>query len=134
VVDEPAWVWLTSRGRRSSGTSFVPYTPKLGGLARIRAINEVRMHVAKRAPGASWVSSRALLREPARSGQRPKAVVEIGGERHAIEVELIKRTRERACKMIDAHSSRYDAVVCCCAPATGDSTSACRRTTSGRSS
>lgn len=43
--DEPHWVWLSGRGMRLSGTGFAYLRPKIGAMARMRAVNEVRLHL-----------------------------------------------------------------------------------------
>lgn len=116
LADQPPWVWLTPRGARLSGTGLVGPTPGVGLLPRARAVNEVRLLIAKRAPEARWISHRLLGRQLGREGHIPNGVIEIGDERHAIEVELIQKTKARAVNIIDAHHARYDAVVCFCVP------------------
>ena len=69
LMDEPHWVWLTYRGVRLSGTGFRPSQPTPGAMVRIRAINEVRLHIARRAPEARWVSGRSVLREQGHQGR-----------------------------------------------------------------
>lgn len=116
MVDEPYWLWLTHRGAHRAGNGGAPYRPGVGKLARIRAVNEVRLQVAPRAPRARWVSGRSILRDQGRGAHIPNAVLEIGSERHALEVELVNKEKRRACRIIDAHSARYDAVVLFCTP------------------
>ncbi len=75
-------------------------------MARMRAVNEVRLHIARRAPEARWICARSIVREQGMRGYRPNAVVEVGGERHAILVRLRwqeRRVRPRHPR--DAHGS-----------------------------
>jgi hypothetical protein len=116
LVDQPAWVWTTERGARISGTGLSPWTLNVGSLPRIRATNEVRLQVRSRAPNAVWISDRLLRRVNGREGRIPNGVVEIGEERHAIQIELAIKTKARAISIISAHHARYDAVVCFCNP------------------
>jgi hypothetical protein len=109
--DEPHWAWLSGRGARLSGTGFMPGRPKVGAMARMRAVNEVRLHIARRAPEARWIGPRSVVREQGRSGYRPNAVVEIGRERHAIVVHLRAADQERVCDILETHMARYDAVI-----------------------
>ncbi len=109
--DEPHWAWLSCRGARLSGTGFRPNRPKVGAMARMRAVNEVRLHIARRAPDAHWISGRSIVRKQGRSGHRPNAVVEIGAERHAIVVQLRVGDHERARDIVETHMARYDAVI-----------------------
>ena len=114
--DEPHWLWLTQRGARLSGTDLHHRLPKVGAMARMRAVNEVRLHVAARAPQARWVSGRSIVREQGKHGYRPNAVVEIGRERHAIVVRLGIGGEERERAILETHIARYDAVIAFCAP------------------
>jgi hypothetical protein len=109
--DEPHWVWLTGRGTRLSGTGFAFCRPKVGAMARMRAVNEIRLHIAARAPKARWICSRSVLREQGKRGYRPNAVVEIGGERHAIVLCLRASDQRRVRAIIETHMARYDAVI-----------------------
>ena len=110
--DEPHWAWLTHRGARLSGTGFMPGRPKVGAMARMRAVNEVRLHIARRAPEARWISGRSVVREQGLKGKRPNAVVEIGAERHAIVVKHgIPHEQVRELQIIETHIARYDAVI-----------------------
>jgi transposase len=114
LADEPDWVWLTDGGTRLSEAGLKPYLPAPGALARLRAINEVRLRVDNGSSQARWIGWRTLRRELSGSGRIPNAVVEIGDERHAIEVELTRKEKEDAVRMIAHRSANYDAVVCFC--------------------
>ena len=112
LIDEPQWVWLTWRGARFSGLGFPANPPRVGAMARMRAVNEVRLHIARRAPEARWISGRSVMREQGPRGPRPSAVVEIGTEQHAIVVKPgIPQEPEREIRIVESHLSRYDAVV-----------------------
>jgi hypothetical protein len=112
LTAEPHWIWLTWRGARHSGIGFPAGAPRVGAMARMRAVNEVRLHIAARAPEARWVCGRTILREQGKRGRRPSAVVEHGEERHAIVVKHgLPHEREREIRVIEAHVARYDAVV-----------------------
>jgi hypothetical protein len=111
LYDEPHWAWLTGRGTRQSGTGLWPARPKVGAMARMRAVNEVRLHIARRAPEARWIGPRSIIREQGRTGYRPNAVVEIGAERHALVVLLRAGNQERARDIAETHMARYDALV-----------------------
>ena len=113
LMDEPPWVWLRRRGARFSGTGLWPVGVKVGAIARMRAVNEVRLHIANRAPEARWVSGRTVVREQGKRGRRPNAVVEIGSERHAIVVKHgVPQELERERTAIEDHMAGYDAVIC----------------------
>lgn len=118
LFGEPHWLWLTTRGARLSGTEFFEIRPKVGAMARVRAVNEVRLHIARRAPEARWISGRSVAREQGKRGHRPNAVVEIGRERHAILVRhgtCQAEARERA--ILESLMRGYDAAITFCAPA-----------------
>jgi len=118
---EPHWLWLTPRGARLSGTEFAGGCPRVGAMDRIRAVNEVRLHIAKRAPEARWICGRSVLREQGKKGRRPNAVVEIGRERHAILVKHGDRQAEwRERDIVESLMRGYDAVVAFCAPYPGN--------------
>lgn len=109
--DEPHWAWLSGRGARLSGMGFIGGRPRVGAMARMRAVNEVRLHIARRAPEAHWIGPRSIIREQGRTGYRPNAVVEIGAERHAIVVHLRAGDQERTRDIIETHIARYDALI-----------------------
>lgn len=108
---EPHWLWLTNRGCRLSGTGFNYLPPRVGAMARIRAVNEIRLHITRRAPDARWICGRTVFREQGRRGHRPNAVVEVEAERHALVALLHGKPRERLVPMLESHLRRYDALV-----------------------
>ncbi len=109
--DEPHWVWLTSRGINLSGTGFKIGRPKVGAMARTRAVNEIRLHIARRAPEARWICGRTIVREQGMHGYRPNAMVEVGAERHAILARLRSLEQRHLCDVLETHMARYDAVI-----------------------
>ncbi|HVC07360.1 MAG TPA: hypothetical protein VND98_07250 [Solirubrobacterales bacterium] len=111
LTDEPHWVWPTWRGMRLSGMGFRADPPRVGAMARMRAVNEVRLHISRRAPGAGWICSRSVVREQGVRGYRPNAVVEIGTERHALLVRLRVADQQRTISILETHMARYDAVI-----------------------
>jgi hypothetical protein len=117
LVDEPAYVWLTSKGQREAGTGFGPWRPKVGKLAHIAAVVDVRLYVEERSAESLWASERVLRRELAASEHLPDAVVTTEGERHAIEVELTPKARRRTVATIEELGRRYDRTLYFCAPA-----------------
>ena len=62
LYDEPPWIWLSGRGMRLSGTGFACLRPRVGAMGRMRAVNEIRLHIAARAPEARWLCSRSVVR------------------------------------------------------------------------
>jgi DNA-binding MarR family transcriptional regulator len=116
LASEPEWVWLSKRGARFSTTALSAPRPKVGSLALMRATNEVRIRITSAEPKIRWVSRRVLLREHGRNAAVPKAVVEIGNERHAIEVRLTSGLEANLERQIRQRLANYDAVVFFCAP------------------
>ena len=112
LVGEPPWFWLRERGARFSETGLRPYCPRLGALARMRAVNEVRLKVSRQAPGAQWISGRTVVKRGGTWGPRVSAIVEIGAERHAILVKHgLPQEERRECRILETHMDHYDAVV-----------------------
>lgn len=108
---EPHWLWLTWRGSRASGTGFGALPPKVGAMSRIRALNEIRLHICARAPHARWRCGRTVFREQGKRGHRPNAIVECDGERHAILVLLRPGARERLVPRLETLLRRHDALI-----------------------
>jgi hypothetical protein len=109
---EPPWLWLNSRGSRLSGTGLAHFKPTGHALTRIRAVNEVRLHITTRAPAARWICGRVVRREQGFRGAAPQAVVEVDGERHALVVRPGNTgnvAQERA--RIEPLLARYNAVI-----------------------
>src|SRR5262249_3081688 len=116
LVGEPAWVVPTTSGLRACGQRFGVWRPRLGMLAHVAAVNDVRLHVAQRSPDSERVSERLLLL--ARPGREhlPDAVVLSDERRVAIEVELTIKSQRRTTAILDELSARFDAVLYFCAP------------------
>jgi protein involved in plasmid replication-relaxation len=116
LVDEPAWVLPTVAGLRACSSSFGVWEPKLGLLAHVAAVNDVRLHVEAMSPGSEWVCERALARER-RAGQHlPDGLVLLDGQRVAVEVELTVKSRRRVTAILDDLARRFEATVYFCAP------------------
>jgi hypothetical protein len=117
LVGWPVFVWLSGGGRRLAGGGYRLWRPNPARLAHIGAVNDVRLHVESR-EGCRWVCERQLARERRRrDGHLPDAVVELGAERHAIEVELVPKARARTQAIVADLLARFDAAVYFCAPA-----------------
>ncbi len=117
LVGEPAWVIPTVKGLRACGLMFGLWRPRLGALAHVAGVTDVRLHVRASAPEAEWISERVLAREK-QSPQEHLAdgVVVMEGRRIAIEVELTVKSKRRTRAIIEELTSRYDAVLYYCAP------------------
>lgn len=116
LVGEPAWVIPTSVGLRSVNQGFGVWRPRLGLLAHVAAVNDVRLHVQGRAPESEWVPERVLAREREPQEHLPDGVVISEGQRVAIEVELTVKSQRRVRPILDELSSRHDTVLYFCAP------------------
>ena len=116
LASEPEWIWLSKRGARFSTTDLSAPRPKVGSLALMRATNEVRIKITRNDPDIRWVSRRVLLREFGRNAAVPKAVVEVGDERHAIEVRPNVGPETQVVEQIKRRLYDYDAAVYFCAP------------------
>jgi DNA-binding MarR family transcriptional regulator len=111
LVDEPFWLWVTPRGQQVAGNGFRVWEPRIGGLAHIAAVNDVRLHVQAHAPDSIWVCERTLARDRRGTEHLPDAVVLTASEEHAIEVELTVKSARRIDEILASLCSRYDAVV-----------------------
>ena len=114
LPDEPDWLWLTTYGNRMSETGLCGAIPSVGGLAKMRALAAVRLQIEAKSPTAVWTGRRVLRSRLSGRLQIPDAVVELGGERHAIEVEIRQRNEVEAVELLSHRSRHYDAVVCFC--------------------
>jgi hypothetical protein len=123
LVGRPVLVWVTRDGVRQAGVALKAWEPSPGALAHIEAVNDVRLLVAQRRPGAEWVSERMLSGEPMQEASsvrahRPDAVVRVDdGRRLAVEVELTLKSRARIERIVGRLLTDYDAVWYFAAPA-----------------
>lgn len=115
LVGWPVFVWLTGEGSRLAGGEFRTWKPRVARLAHVAAVNDVRLHVQARAPDAVWVCERRLARELPRRAHLPDGVIQRGGERHAVEVELYPKERRRTRTIVAELLGRYDAALYFCA-------------------
>lgn len=115
LVGEPAWVIPTGAGLRATGHGFAVWQPRVGLLAHIAAVNDVRLHVQARSPGSEWIAERLLVRERESGAHLPDAVVLVDGQRVAIEVELTVKAQRRVTAILDELAGRFDTVLYFCA-------------------
>jgi hypothetical protein len=116
IVGEPAWVTPTGAGLAACGAGFGVWRPRIGLLAHVAAVNDVRLHIQGRAPGTEWIPERVLARERRAGEHLPDGVAITEGRRVAIEVELTVKSRERVTTILDELAGRFDAVLYFCAP------------------
>jgi hypothetical protein len=115
LVGEPAWVIPTSTGLRAAGQSFGAWQPRIGLLAHVAAVNDVRLHIQARSPESEWVPERLLARERQAGEHLPDGVVITEGQRVAIEVELTVKSQRRLTAILDELNNRFDTVLYFCA-------------------
>ena len=115
LVGERAWVTPTGAGMAACGAGFGVWRPRIGLLAHVAAVNDVRLHVQGRAPGTEWVPERVLARERRGGEHLPDGVAITEGRRVAIEVELTVKRRERVTAIVDELVGRFDSVLYFCA-------------------
>ena len=111
LVGEPAWAVPTGAGLRASGQGFGVWHPRIGLLAHVAAINDVRLHVQARSPEGEWVPERVLAKERQSGEHLPDGVVITEGQRVAIEVELTVKSQRRVRLILDELSGCYDTVL-----------------------
>jgi hypothetical protein len=116
LVGDPAWVIPTSAGLQICTQRFAVWHPRIGLLAHVGAVNDVRLHVQRRSPESEWVPERLLAREREHGEHLPDGVVVTEGRRVAIEVELTVKSQRRVRSILDELSGRFDAVLYFCAP------------------
>jgi hypothetical protein len=116
IVGEPAWVTPTSAGMAACGAGFGVWHPRIGLLAHVAAVNDVRLHIQGRAPETEWIPERLLARERRAGEHLPDGVAITEGRRVAIEVELTAKSRDRVTAILDELAGRYDAVLYFCTP------------------
>jgi hypothetical protein len=118
LVGEAEWLLPTQRGLRVCGLVCRPRIPAVGRLAHIAAINDVRLHIERRAPRVLWVSERQLLMEHPKTVHVPDGVAVFEERRVAIEVELTLKRPFRVRAILADLEGRYDGVLYYCARAT----------------
>lgn len=117
LVGESVWAIPTSKGLRAAGQGFVIWHPRLGGLAHVAAVTDVRLHIHARSPDSEWVGERVLAREREPGEHLPDGVVVTAdGQRVAIEAELTVKSQRRVRLILDELSGRFDTVLYFCAP------------------
>jgi hypothetical protein len=125
VAGEPAWVIPTAEGLAACGLPDEVWTPALGQLTHVGTMNDVRIHMQTRTPGAHWISERQLMREyeglnagrDSRSREHvPDGVAIVEGGSMAVEVELTVKGNVRLETILDELARRYDAILYFCAP------------------
>jgi hypothetical protein len=123
LVGEPGWVWLTRKGLEHLEQDYRYWEPKERGLAHLHAINQARLWVDQRQPGAIWRSERQMYSErpgvgnPTGLEHRPDAEVQIGEHLVAIEVELKAKKPKQMPAILYGLARTYDGIWYFCPPA-----------------
>lgn len=115
LVGEPAWVLPTGAGMAATSSGFGVWRPRLGSLAHVAAVNDVRLYIQGRAPATEWVPERVLARDRGAGEHLPDGVAITDGTRVAIEVELTVKSRRRVAAILDELTGRFDATLYFCA-------------------
>jgi hypothetical protein len=116
LASTPPWIWLTPYGLRELDLDFKPFSPRLGSLPHLHAINFVRMLTEMQARDAEWISQRYLLAEQPRrrAGEDiphiPDAEVYYQDAGYAIEVELTVKAHARLVTILRELVQMYDFV------------------------
>jgi hypothetical protein len=125
VADQRAWAIPTAEGLAACDLSYDVWTPTLGQVTHVGAVNDVRIHVQTQTPQADWLSERQLAAEyegvdsGRSSGRRkhlPDGVAILEGRGVAIEVELTIKANRRLEEILDELTGRYERVMYFCAP------------------
>ncbi len=116
LVGDPVWVIPTMSGLRVAGGEFRLWTPRLGLLAHVASVNDVRLHVQQRSPEGVWVPERVLARERRHDEHLPDGLIILDRRRVAIEVELTAKSQQRISGILDELAGRFEETVYFCAP------------------
>jgi len=117
LTGQPSWMMLTAAGQRLAGTGYRRWVPRLGLLAHVAAVCDVRLQVQRRSPGSVWVCERQLARERQHPGEHvADGLVLSAGREDVVEVELTVKSAGRIEQIIDGLTARYTSVVYFAAP------------------
>ncbi len=120
VAYQPTWAIPTAAGLAVCELPYEVWTPVLGRLLHVGAINDVRLHLWAQRPDAEWICERQLELELAKKARRgrhkPDGVLILEGRSVAIEVELIPKSLENMEAVLNHHAKYYDAIMYYCAP------------------
>lgn len=118
-VDEGSWVWPTKHGARLCETGLKAVVPSLLTLVLLRQRNEARLFVEGLYPEGRWVSRRMLLKGN-KGATVPAGVMEEGGKKHAVEIEVATTAPRTIAKKYEVRYEQYTRqgyeVLILCAP------------------
>lgn len=116
-VENPPFVYLTSKGLADLGIDFRPTEPSIRHLEHLHQVNRVRLFLESRRElrDMQWKSERVIRSEKALGKRRqehvPDAEILTDGKVIAIEVELTRKTKNRLVSILDELTFHYPAGV-----------------------
>jgi hypothetical protein len=123
----PAFVWLRPAGLQLAGLGYKYLKPALTTLNHLYWCNEVRLFLAQRRPGESWIPERQLRSEHAQAAtarQRerlpdiPDAHLMTANGPIAVEVDITDKQQARLDGIIARRAAQYFTVWYFCSPET----------------
>lgn len=114
LTAEPDWFWLSEAGAASLRSGLSAMSPRLGGLEKLRFLNEVRLCLEDRWSTVRWESWRVLRHVQGSTGSVPAAVAVVGEERHAIELCLAEPGRFSIRRLFEERTGAYDSLIVFC--------------------
>lgn len=115
LAGEQQWIWVKKAGAISCASTLVCRRPRLGGIERMRVLNELRLHFIAKRPGALWVSRRQLKRAFGQYEVGPDSLLEEGEEKLAIVVRFHNRHLADFERRIEVCNQSFGSVICFCA-------------------
>jgi hypothetical protein len=110
----PSLVWLTGSGARVAGSPYRTWRPNPGLVGHIEAVTEVRLLLDQQLRLGAWRCERelakTLLADRGGRAHLPDAVIEVGSEQVAVEVELTLKSRARLETVLEELGRSYDRV------------------------
>lgn len=104
-VEEPTYIWLSKDGVKDLALEYVYWTPSVGRLRHIHAVNAVRLHIEEKSGPdlQEWVCERQLdaerrARRKSRANEKRRMVdaeAIYKGHKYGVEVELTQKSWER---------------------------------------
>jgi hypothetical protein len=122
LYHEPAWITLTGFGLRQLDLPYKVWSPKVGVLAHVHAVNRIRLHTERSYPAFHhWCSERHLRHTHRGKGgwHTPDGeIVTQDGQTLAVEIERTLKSRPRLAQIVGALAQQYVRVWCFVTPAT----------------
>jgi hypothetical protein len=109
----PSLVWLTADGAAICASPYRPWRPKVALATHIEAVGNVRLLLAHELGLGDWRCERALRHAaPSRVARQhlPDALLDLGNDRVAVEVELTAKRRARTAAIMQELALGHDQV------------------------